>query len=58
MLAVRMFSTYTRLALQLVGSEVIANELLVEAGLVLSQLDGRGPEARAIRGPISRMLVI
>jgi hypothetical protein len=45
--------TYTGLALQLVGGKVVADELLVEAGLVLTELDGSGPEAGAIRGPIT-----
>lgn len=45
--------TYTSLALHLVGGEVVADELLIEAGLVLAELDGCGPEARAIWGPDS-----
>lgn len=45
--------TYTGLALHLIGGEVVADELLVEAGLVLAEFDGCGPEARAVWGPVA-----
>lgn len=45
--------TYIRLPLEPIAREVVPQELLVEAGLVLSHRDGGRPEAGAVGGSVS-----
>ena len=55
MLVVGTRVTYIRLALETVVDKIVADILLVVAGLLLANLDWRWPEARAVGGPEKRL---